>query len=626
MKKLIILLALLVTTSFSFAAFTGLPANVEQNLGAIQKYSKAGSILLDVQDTYTLTADGAIVYERHEFRYLPDEAARDNFGDPHVPFVSGRDTLEILTARCYTQDGRQTDATPHNAYNPIIPEGLDKAPDYSAFRQMVVTLLGLENKSIAELHYRITTPKPLFPWLEGRVYFREDNPVIARTLVVKVPEGTTLTYAGDRGMAEPKFENGVYTWTGGEAAGYLKEDLAGHRIVLPNVAFTTAAGWEPVQSELHARVSAAMQGDLALPASLKTALAGQATDEARLNAIKGWLHARFPDLSETTFEHPDFPLTLRSAARVLQSGYGNDLEQAVLLAKLASVIGIKSDVIPFFVPASPVPSLHEYAGTVLALHGPAHGLYVHPRLPAAEFTGADLVGAWLLPLTGDDKEPVQYTNRLKNPAVRLFVSYDDITADTLQGHGTLSATGEWGLYEALREGGPAEYLNGAVRANGFAVSKATVRDLESPASGAVVVDFNFTAAALDTADGARVLPLALWDFARLTPEAPLGLATREFRQDVPMPAEMRLHVEAPVPAGWQVAAHPASLLRAWDFDRGSVACDVKDGRLVYERTLELTKDWIPAASWPDYRAFVLDSGPTAKNCAIFAPAKATAAK
>ena len=81
-----------------------------------------------------------------------------------------------------------------------------------------------------------------------------------------------------------------------------------------------------------------------------------------------------------------------------------------------------------------------------------------------------------------------------------------------------------------------------------------------------------------------------------------------------------------MPEGWQVSAHPQTKTHTWDFDRGIVSCEVKDGRFVYERTLKLTKEWIPPESWRDYRAFILGSGPTAKNCAVFSPAKVAAAK
>lgn len=628
MKRLCLILSLLSLSTLALAAFDGLPADVQQNLGAIQKYPKAGSILLSVSDRYTLHADGSQSYERHEFRYIPDEAARDNFGDPHIAFQDGRQQLEILTARTYTADGRRIDATPENAFNPIVPEGgLDHAPDFTSFQQMVVTLLGLENGSIAELHYRLTTPRPLFPWLEGRVYFREEAPVISRTLVVNVPEGTKLQYVTDRGAPEPTVTGGTYTWTTGEQAGYLKEDLAGHRVLLPNVAFTTATGWEQVQLALREHFATAAEGELALPASLRDEVEKAGTDEAKLDAIRAWLHERFPDLEEIEYEHPDLVFTLRAVNRVLQSGYGNALEVAMLAAKLAGAAGVQAEVVPCFVPDSPVPYLHETAGAVLAVHAHPHMIYAHPRLPRDEFPGSRLVGCRLLPLNSEQAEPELYAARPKTPALELFVELGGLGADTLQGHGTLSAAGEWGVYEAVRSGDPTAYLEGVLRLKGLDVTAARVRELDSPRhGGSVVVDFDFTATALDTADGHYVLPLAIYDFGALTPGAPLSLSRREFRQEVPMPGRVTLRVQGSAPDGWQAVSMPRSGVESWDFDEARTECEVREGgRLGFTRSLTLANEWILPDNWNRYRAFVLSAGANAKNAVVFAP-KDTAAK
>ncbi|RQV94797.1 DUF3857 domain-containing protein, partial [bacterium] len=154
MKRTMTILAILLLVSQSFAAFTGLPAAVEKALPEINKYPIASSVLLWADETYELTADGKQVYEWHSFRYIPDEAGRDNWGDPHVAFVKDKETLEILTSRAYTADGRTIDSTPENAFNEITPEELQHAPELTLFRQMVITHLGLENGCIVELHYR----------------------------------------------------------------------------------------------------------------------------------------------------------------------------------------------------------------------------------------------------------------------------------------------------------------------------------------------------------------------------------------------------------------------------------------------------------------------------------------
>ena len=625
MKNLLIALVLLCAASLTFAEYKDLPADVQKNLTALKKYPKASSIVLWTEEDYVLRSDGSKTYESHIFRYLPDEAARDNFGDPRVNYAVGRDSLMILTARTYTKDGRTIDCTPNNAFNPVGPDGLDKAPDYASYRQMVITLMGLENGCISEVHYRVNTAKPLVPWLENRIYFRDENPIISHRLMVQIPDGQTLTYKVDRGAPEPSVSGATYTWTVSDQAGFNKQDLQGHRVLLPNVAFTSAKSWEQIQGDLKARFAAASVDTLVIPASLTKALSGVSGDENRLDAIKAWAKVRF---NRNEFDHPDFALSLRPCKNVLSSGYGNGLELAALVCKLANQSGVAAQVVPCFVPDAPVPYVHEISRAVVALRAPG-GVYSYtdPLLPCTEFGSADLLGYWLVPLDSKD-QPFEFASKIKNPAITVSLVLEDLNQDTLKGTGTFSAQGEFGAYEAVREDGPEAMLKRNLHIKGLTITKATVKDLESSRHGSNVnLDFSFTAVhALDTLDRYHVLPLSIIPFEHAASEAPLSLTTREFRQEVRSPITATFHLEAVIPDSWQVKDMPKNLTRKWDFDEGSVKAEVKDGRLTFERTLKLAKDWIPAESWSAFRTFMLDCGPRPDNAVVFEPKEIKTAK
>jgi hypothetical protein len=615
MKALLRVLALLIGTSFALAQFDGLPDYVKAHLGALQKYPRASSILLWVGEDFTLNADGSQVYEWHSFRWLPDEAARDSWGDPHVAYVDGRQVLDILAARTYTRDGRTIDSTPQNAFNSIVPEGgLDKAPDYASFRHMVITLLGLENGCISELHYRLTTAKPLWPWMEGRVYFRESYPVIARELVVTVPSGSTLNYRLERGAPDPVMAAGTYTWKMDDQPGYLAEDLQGHRMLLPNVAFSSAEDWPQVTDELRSRLEAAMSGDVTVPASLHEELLRATSDESRLDTIKMWVHKRFNRLE---FEHPDFAFTLRPVAEILQSGYGNSLELAALVSKLAGSAGVNAHVAGWFLPDAPVPFLCTFHGALLNVKLDGLRFYCDPLTPREEFTQAQLLGSRVLDLDQTAAQPEEFHCRARSPYVGLTLALDDPASDTLRGHGTFSAFGEWGIYEMIRSEGPAKYLSDLVHLPGLEIGEAMVKTLEPAHTTAdVVVEFAFHAAALDTVDNYRILPLAVLDFRAYVASAPLGLTEREFSQWIPLPGEITLHLEAPLPAGWRVQRSPAASSARWDWSQGVIRCEVKANRLIFERRLKLAREWIAPSGWRGFRAWMLDAETRPVNAVV----------
>jgi hypothetical protein len=266
--------------------------------------------------------------------------------------------------------------------------------------------------------------------------------------------------------------------------------------------------------------------------------------------------------------------------------------------------------------------LNEYAGTVLGVTiATGISYYCDPLLSLREFPTRELQGGWIFPLGEAAHDPIEFSVRPKTPSLEVSLAFDDLTADTLRGHGTLLARGEWGAYEGVRTDGAAEYLTGLIQLKDIEIGKVRITELESPQHPSTVqLEFAFSApGATDTVDGRRVLPLSLLDFGCTTAGAPLGLTQREFRQEVAMTGGIALHVEAPLPEGWQLLQSPKNESRKWDFDEGRVKCEVQKNRFVYERWLKLSKEWIPAESWSAYRAFLLDSGSKTRNVAVFGP-------
>jgi len=609
MKQVSILLALLLASVVARAEFTGLPENVRTNLAAIQKYPTASSILLDCRESYTLNDDGSQVYEWHSFRYFPDEAARDAFGDPRINYAEGRQTVSVLRARTYTLDGRQIDCTPENAYNPVVADEMDLAPEFGEYRQLVVTLLGLENGSISEMHYRITTPKPLIPWLEGRVYLREEVPVISRAMVVQCPAGVALNYKGDHGAPEPNVTGSQYVWTLGEQSGYLAEDLSGHRELLPSVEFTTAKSWSDVCIWLSGRLTVASADPITIPESLRDAVSGIGTVNGQVDAIKTWVGERF---RKVHFEHPEFKHTLRTAQQIMNSGYGTGFELALLVQSLAADWKIKSELYPRF--ENPVvPSLCDWTDPVLNVHPDFGGEYLTDALAPTSEIAIAFASTTILDLaTCEPREQTHKSNA--TPHVSLWLTLADLKMDTVEGHGAMISTGNWGIAELVQENGAEEYLNQWVTLPGFVCTSAKVREL-SPHR--VALDFDFTISALDTADNFRVLPLSALDFSSVMGGAPWGLPTREFAQAVPHEGEIAIHLEAPLPDEWELTRKPSNSSETWDWSSGEISCKLDDGRLVYDRKLKLAREWVAPSGWKGLRSWIIESGPRPNHNAVF---------
>ncbi|MFZ5432785.1 MAG: DUF3857 domain-containing protein [Calditrichota bacterium] len=616
MKTLTTILALLIAASFCMADYQGLPDPVKANLSTIQKYPIASNILLWCAETYALNADGSQSYEWHSFRYLPDEAARDAWGDPHIAFLDGPQKLEIITARTYTADGRQIDCTPANAFNPIVPEeGFDLAPDFSAVRQMVVTMLGLENGSISELHYRITTHKPILPWLEGRVYFREEWPVISRELTVNVPSGTTLMYKAQNGVNESSKTGTSYTWSVGEQPGYLAEDLAGHRVLLPNVAFTTAKDWKEVADEFGKRIESARKDLPELPASLIEELQGIDGSENRLDVIKKWVRERFNHLE---FELPEYEVGLRPVQRILTSGYGNSFEMAVLVSGLAKQAGIEVAPLPFFPFEPPVPSIHDLAHWLIRVSTTEEIFESDPLNPREDFSRQNRAGGYYLSVVPPASKLTPWRDTFSvstGTAYELSVVLESLDKDTLSGHGRIVAHDGYAPFEIVRSGGAESYVSAVINIAKLSVTETQLKNLSD---AQIAIDFQFIIPkALEEKDDFRVLPTNVFDFAKFVDGAPLGLTAREFPQEIPLAGDITTRVEISIPGGWKIENDLAEGESKWNSSFGKVNVKANDNHLVIERALHLEGEWLPSDHWPSFREWMLLNGTTAAPPVIF---------
>lgn len=606
---LLLTAATLISIGTALAAFQGLPDKVVSTLPAIDK-TPGYSVLLWVDESYELAADGRQIYEIRSFRYLPDEASRDHWGDPHVAFIEGKQRLDVITSRAYTPDGRIVDSTPENAFNPITPFALEEAPELTHFRQMVITHLGLENGCIVELHYRLTNSEPLLPWLEGRVELRDASPTAWRRLSVTVPEGTQLHFAGRGGAPEPEVPGNSHVWTVSGLAGYSPDDLAGQHDLLPHVVFSTAKDWKAVQSEMMKRIRAAQTGEFEIPESLNEKLMDALDMESRLETVKSWVHERYNRLQ---FPHSEFPVTLRPAADVLNSGYGNHLETAVMVSALLEKIGIDAFIVLQFEGESPLASLTGLENALLQVRLEDRDVPCDAILPQEDLPRLDLADCTLLSLGGAGDFAEVYVPAHKG-YLHLAVAFTELDGEEVHGHGTLSASGRIAPQEAVKAAGASGYIEGFIGLEGFTCKSATMRELFVDR---VILDFEFTASALEEVDDYRLLPLSLMDFSMISHDCPLKLPEREFSQQLLLPADLSLTVDAVIPDDWELTQQPEGNVQQTDWMTAETVSEVKDGRFHFQRGVTLKTQWIEPSMWPQFRSAMLAALPQPANTAVF---------
>jgi hypothetical protein len=185
------------------------------------------------------------------------------------------------------------------------------------------------------------------PWRNffwGEVHVGNAFPVLEKTVVLRVPNGAALAWAGRNYDGEPeKNSDGgfdVYTWKAKDLPAYdPEENLHGSDRFRPALVFSTAGDWPAVTGKLAGRFADAVQSRPAFKAiaDSKTADAGDGLEKALS------LHKFVLEGVRTLDFHPQLvDFTFRPAARVLDSAYGTALEKGVLLTALAREAGLKA--------------------------------------------------------------------------------------------------------------------------------------------------------------------------------------------------------------------------------------------------------------------------------------------
>jgi hypothetical protein len=299
------------------------------------------SVILYHGTTYTMHNDGRMDRQEHIIRYLRNLNAWDEYCDPHLAFDSGWQELDVQVSRSHVPDGRKVDTTP-NGFNPIVPFGLDRAPDFTSMRQMVVTLLGIEHDVVTELKYVISDTEPLFPWSWGEALFGTHEPTLERQVIVRVPQGADLLTAEENGIpAGVSSSSGdwdLMTWTMTDLPSYdLAEAASKSSHFLPRISFSTCPSWDVLTHTLEERFNKAANACCSFAGDYKDI----GSEEVKLDSAITFIKDR---IALKRFDHTTFLLKYRPGCKINRSGYGSPADLAVFYKNILGDLGFAPEV------------------------------------------------------------------------------------------------------------------------------------------------------------------------------------------------------------------------------------------------------------------------------------------
>jgi hypothetical protein len=436
------------------ALASGLPPQYASTPTA-KDYPAADVLVLSDARAISLLPDGRVVEKVSRVEKMLTYQGMDEAGDPKIPFNKENQELTITRCRTYTPEGMVVDAK-ENSFNEMTPFELEAAPDYTAWREMVVTKVGLDLNSVVELEYTLADKKPWRKFLDGMLVLRDGDPCLIRQVTISVPQGMDLHYQLVNAKAEPRIkeEGGstVYEWSLKEVPlARLSGTSPEERSHLPALCYTTCpdwAHWAAIAGGEADKAAAAVSPEL----QRKTGelVKGIAGDFEKMLKLQNYVAEAINDVH---WPAADFDFAPRTAARIYESGYGHSLDKAVLFKAMAKIAGLDAKIgLGGYWPGqtSQAACLSALPRAIVRIEVGKDHYLLSPEAPLSEASKRDWQGWVILPLVAGEAGP-HGVSSMGYPD-SLSVSLDMKVAPDLsfEGEGTVTLEGAYAPYFQLQ--------------------------------------------------------------------------------------------------------------------------------------------------------------------------------
>ncbi|MBN2384815.1 DUF3857 domain-containing protein [bacterium] len=325
-----------------------------------------------LNDSYTvmLEQNNTVREEWQRNIVVHNSVGVDLYSDPRFIFDSNCEHISPVKVETVVPDGRSINA-PDRAINILTPHDLAGAPDYTNFKELICSFVGVEYGSTLNLlvQKQRHASENQINHIEFNELVFETSPVQQKVIRVTVPEEMKLFHTVINSTVEPilTFEdaNTTYTWTFTNLKEYKYEHHSVSPALLnPRVIVSTWRSWEellePFKQSFYNQTipedindkAHELVKDILVPAEKVRAI----YDYVSTTLVK-------IEAKPTLFRNK-----LRPLADIYHSNYGYEYEQLLLFASMIRAIG--GDVCLLFIGPratvdSRVPTLTQFSETGL---------------------------------------------------------------------------------------------------------------------------------------------------------------------------------------------------------------------------------------------------------------------
>jgi transglutaminase-like putative cysteine protease len=328
-----------------FAAADAVPANTYG--------PDVNAVVLSDAVAIELTGPGAWREVRKVRKRILTYAGVKADSEMKLQFNPAWEEAKLLSATVTQPDGT-VKAVRSEEMNLMDAPWVGGAPRYPAERILVVSLPGVAVGSVIEYEIeRTCKEQPYFALTE---YLQGFDPIEHKTVTVRNPQRLPLTVRDPGAAAPRRSDEAELTWTTAAAAPLVSEPgLPPLWTFVPHVAVSTG-DWPTYAGETRRLLAAAADGSAAAAAKAAELVAAEKDAMSKIRRIRDFVARSVRRAGPGLDRLPTTAIT--PADRVLQDGYGNGVDHAVLLTAMLTAVGFSPEIIL----ASGCPDLPQLAG------------------------------------------------------------------------------------------------------------------------------------------------------------------------------------------------------------------------------------------------------------------------
>jgi hypothetical protein len=460
MKRVKIAVALLILV-FSVSVFSQSPY---LNTLTAKDFPDSDAVVLKEKIVYELESDGRINQKVFRVEKVLTYQGLDHIGDPLVAFDKANQTLEIKKLRTYTKEGKVIDAK-NNSFNEMTPFELEKSPDYTNIRQMVMTKVGMDIDSVVETEYEIKDIKPHKINFEKALLIREDLPVVEKEIEIRTPASKELKIklfnSSENIVKKDEGANKVYLIVFKNLPRLYHSEMSnGEEYLTSLLVFTTASNWAEQSKYLSDAISKGLKEK---PQALKEKVS-KLTEKSvslydKVKTVSDYVVSNYRTID---WNLEDFNYAPRNLSRIFETRYGNAIDKAILLGGMLETLGLKPEYYLFSDKMAPeiggeIPSLSVFDKVVLSVNVDGRTLFISPTAPLEEFSARNISGRKVLKI-GENEKSLAF---VPAPNIQNQVVFKAILEPSenfkMKGSSTILLSGKYVNYEsALKKGIEAE--------------------------------------------------------------------------------------------------------------------------------------------------------------------------